>query len=122
LPTATTYFAPTREMSGMPRPWRLYPDAGDVARDPKYASTEACCHVGVAKYVEKPPPDVMTPPWTLWHAISALCASGPCVAPVAVTYGDVAGKFGKYPLPVHELVVVQLTIDELESVVHCGAH
>ena len=39
------------------------------------------------------------------------------VAPTAVTQGDVAGKDGKYPVPVHVFGVVQLNMFEPEFAV-----
>lgn len=55
--------------------------------------------------MEKPPPLVIAPPLSASHVTSSLGVDGACppaaiVAPTAVTYGLVAGKEGKYPVPV----------------------
>lgn len=50
---------------------------------------------------------------SLCEMTSAPPISGPAVPPTTVTYGDVAGNFGIYPVPVHVFDPVQT--EELED-------
>ena len=52
---------------------------------------------------------------SLCAATSTSSISGPAVPPTTVTYGDDAGNFGTYPVPLH--VFMPLQYDELESVI-----
>ena len=51
---------------------------------------------------------------SLCAATSTSSISGPAVPPTTVTYGDDAGNFGTYPLPLH--VLFPLHSDEVELV------
>lgn len=59
-----------------------YPLAADFpVLELRYCETTDCCHEGVRKVAENPPPVVMTPFVLLEQATSALLLSGPCKPP-----------------------------------------
>ena len=46
--------------------------AGSTAPEVRYAETAESCHVGLAEYAAKPPPEVMLAPVTVEHRTSEL--------------------------------------------------